>query len=132
MSATQLIPCAHCARFVRSNESSCPFCARALTAHDASPRPSTEGLSRSAIVALTVALAAAACDGGSSASQSTNTTTTTTSSGNGTSTDGTSSTPTTDTAAADSGVAPTPTTTPGDGTMMQTRYGAPPFVSFDA
>jgi|LNFM01.1.fsa_nt_gb hypothetical protein len=132
MSDSPLVPCVHCGRFVRSCESTCHFCARSLAPRASVHRASTEGLSRSAIVALGVALAAAACDGPQPSAQSTTgaATSGTTSGGSGSTTDGTT-TPTTDTTASAADAGPATTPTPGDGTMMQTRYGAPPFVSFD-
>jgi hypothetical protein len=57
-----LIPCAGCARHVRSDESECPFCARPLDAaceEAEAPRPARR-LGRAATFAFGAALAASA------------------------------------------------------------------------
>ena len=73
MNGRQLIPCGACGRHVRAAEGACPFCGGALSGASASIELPQGRLSRAALVAfgLTVAAsgAAAGC-GGSSSEQS--------------------------------------------------------------
>jgi hypothetical protein len=68
----RLLLCSACRRHVRCDERSCPFCAAALPALDASEAPSPRsyaGLGRAALFAFGASLGAAGCDDGSTPSQ---------------------------------------------------------------